>query len=1147
MHDPISSDRQARRDAIDPARSFVVQAPAGSGKTSLLTQRFLRLLGTVEQPEEIIAITFTRKAAAEMRHRIVMALTGAVSDLAPGTSDHDRETWLLARQALERGQKLGWNLERHPSRLHIQTIDGLNHWLSRRLPLSARLGLAPRLLDDARPVYAEAAHRFVARLEDDDPVAESIRRIARMLDHDPAWLEALLSGMLGQRELWLPKLLELAGSAHPRSDMENLLTAAVEAELARIRRAVDGELMGHLLALLHEAARLDPSGPLAALVSLPRLPDASAAARGQWEILAATLLTNQGEPRRRINRNQGFPPHLKEQKSRLIALLELLADAPALVQELADIRRLPPAAYDDEQWARVEALRATLLPAAAELQATFAERGLLDHPAVAAAARSALGGPEAPSELAQALEYRIRHVLVDEYQDTSPAQQALLARLVEGWQPGDGHTLFCVGDPMQSIYGFREADVTLFLEAQARGIGAVQLHPRALTRNFRSCRSIVDWVNATFGKLMPLTEDFARGAVPYTPSTDTRADEAGTGAVLHALIGRDDAREARVVGDTVAQTLEEHRRLEQAETAAGRPVEPRSIAILVRARTALPAILAELRRRRIDYRGVELERLGSRPAVRDLLALARALLHPGDRSAWLAVLRAPWCGLALADLHALAAPDHKAPVASLLDEPLALARMSDDGQRRARRVWPILKLSLREQGRRSLGTWLKACWLALGGPATLTERSDLENVDACLSALDRLAEETHTLPSAGEIESAIDGLMASPVGSASARVQLMTIHKAKGLEFDTVILPGLERVVSPTPRQLLYWTPVAVERGARGIVLASHGGVGVGAQPDGLEAWIKRLDRQRGQLELGRVAYVAATRAQRRLHLVGSAALSWSEEGTPGLAPPRQGSLLEFLWPVLSPAFSRQLERAREAGELEPGQGAGRPRRQAPALLRLPADYVPPVAGEAAGALPTRRARTSEATVRPDFDWAGREAIAVGTVVHAELEQLARRALPPSRLLARRTEWRAEVARLGLPASLCDSATERIAGAISRIASSPLAARLLDPAAREAASELALTAWLDDEFTSIKVDRTFVDESGTRWIVDWKTSAHEGGGLEQFLDQELGRYSPQLERYSRIMAVYDSRPQKIGLYFPLMDAWKQWEPAARSS
>ena len=96
------SDEGVRAEAIDPLRSFVVQAPAGSGKTSLLTQRFLRLLSTVERPEEIVAITFTRKAAAEMRHRVVAALEAATREPAADASGYERETWTLARDALVR-------------------------------------------------------------------------------------------------------------------------------------------------------------------------------------------------------------------------------------------------------------------------------------------------------------------------------------------------------------------------------------------------------------------------------------------------------------------------------------------------------------------------------------------------------------------------------------------------------------------------------------------------------------------------------------------------------------------------------------------------------------------------------------------------------------------------------------------------------------------------------------------------------------------------------------------------------------------------------------------------------------------------------------------------------------------------------------
>ena len=152
----IALDAQARARALDPQRSFIVQAPAGSGKTELLTQRYLRLLATVEHPEQVLAITFTRKAAAEMRARIVKAIESAASDAIPLAS-HQRQTWTLARAVRALDQSRGWNLTQHPARLRIQTIDALTGLLARRLPILSGIGAAFELVDDARFLYEEAA------------------------------------------------------------------------------------------------------------------------------------------------------------------------------------------------------------------------------------------------------------------------------------------------------------------------------------------------------------------------------------------------------------------------------------------------------------------------------------------------------------------------------------------------------------------------------------------------------------------------------------------------------------------------------------------------------------------------------------------------------------------------------------------------------------------------------------------------------------------------------------------------------------------------------------------------------------------------------------------------------------------------------
>ncbi len=1129
--DAVHADQALRARAVDPESSFIVQAPAGSGKTSLLTLRFLRLLATVDCPEQIVAITFTRKAAAEMRHRILAALKAAAQPLPETARPHERELHRFAGAALAHSRARGWGLEHNPARLHVQTIDGLNHWLARRLPLASRIGTSAVLIDDARPLYAEAAGRTVAMLDAGDPIAGRLDRLARAMDHDPRLLARLIEGMLGARELWLPKLLGSAGGTALRESINRLLGMALESELARVHVVLSAAGIDPLFPLIREAAAAGaPEGPLAPIARLDGLPEAVADAAPQWQALAGLLLTRDGKLRKTVDRRQGFlaageGPGWAARKQRMKELLGALAQCEGAAAALAQLRLLPPPALTARQWERIEALGAVLPHAVAELVTLFAERDSLDHPAVAAAARDALGAESAPTELALALDYRIRHLLVDEYQDTSPSQERLLELLVAGWQQGDGQSLFCVGDPMQSIYAFREADVTLFLQAQRQGIGGVPLRAERLGQNFRSCAAIVGWVNGTFASLMPAADDFERGAVRYSSATAVRADEAGDGVFVHPLLEADE----RAMGLAVAQAV----------AVALRAGEQPSVAVLVRGRASLPPLLSALREAGIEYRGVELESLVERTVIRDLVALAKAMLHGGDRTAWLAVLRAPWCGLPLADLLAIVGDDSRALVPERIADQAVRERLSAAGTVRLERLWSALGAALAARGQRSLGSWLKSAWLALAGPATIEDASDLANAELLFAALDQLELEVGGSPEASAIDAAVEGIMASPVGSEAAPVQVMTIHRAKGLEFDHVVIPDLQRGVRGRERPLLYWTTVATGPGSRGIVLASRAESGeFEGAADPLEQWMRRLAAEREALELGRVAYVAATRARRQLHLIGSARIRWQGD-QPQLRTPGAGSLLRFFWPVLQAQFDRALAAHVSAhGDAVRAPG-GRPRLAAPPLLRLPVDFKPPEPVAPVRSPALRIAGEPEGSIRPEFDWAGAIAQAVGQVVHLELHRLVHAGLPHAALKARPLAWRRLLREQGIDDAHLPAALTRVERALDGVSRSPTAGRLLDPEAAEGRSELALSAVIDGVVQSLRIDRTFVDALGTRWIVDWKTSEHEGGDREAFLDNELARYTPQLRRYGHVMSLLDPRPQKIGLYFPLLDAWRE--------
>jgi len=1133
--DAAALDRAARGRAIEPSGSYIVQAPAGSGKTSLLTLRYLRLLSDVECPEQIIAITFTRKAAAEMHHRILAALELASRPLRPGAEKHVAELHRCARLALERSRDRGWGLEHNPARLHVQTIDGLNHWLSRRLPLAARIGTSSALVDDARPLYAEAARRTVAMLDEDVPVAAALERLARALNHEPRLLAQLIEGMLGARELWLPKLLDGSDRKALRAEIDRLLRAALEAELRAATTALSVVHWEPFFAICRAAVATGATvAPVLALAQWRNLPPPVAEAVPAWCALAELLLRAPpaGELRKTVDARQGFQPASagagwKGLKKQMKDFLAGLAEHEGLAAAIVSLRQLPPAALTDGQWERIDALSAVLPHAVAELLALFAERDNLDHPAIAAAARDALGDESAPTELALSLDYRIRHLLVDEYQDTSPSQERLLNLLVAGWQPGDGRSLFCVGDPMQSIYAFREADVTLFLQAQRSGIGAVPLMAERLGRNFRSSATIVDWVNSAFSELMPRADDFERGAVRYSPAAAVKEGEAADGVHVHALLDADERAMAAEVTGILQKSL-----------AAGG--EPPSIAILVRGRPSLPPILEALREAGIEYRGVELESLLDRPAIRDLVALARALLHEGDRTAWLAVLRAPYCGLTLSDLLLLAGDDSRVPLRERVGEAVLPAALPADSAARVRRLRSALEAAIAGRGERTLGSWVKSAWLALDGPATIADASDIANAELLFGALDRLELEAGCQPPASAIDAAVAGVMASPVGSKGARVQVMTVHRAKGLEFDVVILPDLQRGARKTERPLLYWTPVATGTGERGIVLASRADALEGdGSADALERWMRRLGAEREALELGRIAYVASTRARRELHLIGAARIRQTDDG-PVLRRPRPTSLLAFFWPVLSGHFEQALAARADVPAQSGRPRDGRRRLTAPSPRRLVAGFSSPAPPSPPRAAALRISGEPEGSIRPEFDWAGAIAQAVGLIVHLELQRIADGGAIPQDDVATASRWQRQLREFGIDDAHRPAALERIGSVMSAIAVSERAARLLDPGAEDGASELALTAVVDGVLQSLRIDRTFVDAEGVRWVVDWKTSTHEGGDREVFLDNELARYRGQLERYARVMRLFDpGRPLKVGLYFPVLDAWRE--------
>ncbi|MDQ3730397.1 MAG: UvrD-helicase domain-containing protein, partial [Pseudomonadota bacterium] len=912
MSSAAPTDAAQRRAAIDPTRSFIVQAPAGSGKTELLIQRYLRLLGLVDAPEEIIAITFTRKAAVEMRARVLKALRKA-EEGDPPASGHERTTRELALAVLARDTARGWAVRDHPARLRIQTIDSLCARLVGQMPLLSRFGAHLEPIDDATALYREAARRLLADLEAQSAWTPALETLLCHLDNNVGVVENLLIDMLARREHWLRHMTaSLAEDAH-RALLERALHNVIGGALRDLAAQVPKSLHKRLPELAsYAASRLErtSASPILACKGLECLPGVNVNDLKIWLGIASLLLTDKDEWRSRCDKHIGFPAagankaetkFCKARKQEFSALLEACRSSERLRACLAALRALPAARYTETQWCILQALFQLLPVAAAQLELIFRARAKVDFAGVASRALDALGPPEEPSDLALMLDYRIQHLLIDEFQDTSVGQRSLLEALTAGWQDGDGRTLFAVGDPMQSIYGFREAEVGVFLRARSEGIGSIKLTSLTLSTNFRSRPGVVQWINEIFPRVFPASEDITAGAVTYAPCEAMRDTLKNSGVQVHCFIGkdtsigRDKSIEAARVIELVTQAREE---------------DPNGkIAILVRSKTHLVEIVPRLNDAKLKFRAVELETLGTRPAVQDLLALTRALCHPADRLSWLAVLRAPWCGLTLCDLHALAGEDLQSPMWDLMTDDDHCRRLSTDGQRRLSRVREVLAHTLKLRRRRTLRRWIEGAWLGLGGPATLglggpataTAAADLENARMYFDLLDRL-DEGGDVTDFSALQAGVEALHAAPDTHADTCLQVMTIHKAKGLEFDTVIVPGLGVAPRTEARQLLTWLERVNQDGETDLLIAPIA-ASADDEPDPTYAAVRGMIATRKRFEDARLLYVAATRARRQLHLLGHAGL---KDGTCKVAA---CSLLERLWPAVKAQFVTTAQR----------------------------------------------------------------------------------------------------------------------------------------------------------------------------------------------------------------------------------------------
>lgn len=1133
-------DQSAREKALNAEQSFIVQAPAGSGKTELLTLRYLKLLASCEQPEEVLAITFTRKAASEMRDRIIRALNWCQSLLDDNSNPQSAIEQLrfdIGKTVLKRDKSLNWHLLDNPSRFRVQTIDSFCFYLAKQLPILSQVGGDPKLLENIDHCFIEAIRNTLSYLESTAEIADDLETLARHLDNDMARVENLLIGLMRQREQWSNHLFRLNVSSRSGAEDQNENIAEWVSESLITARDALLPHQAKLIALYNHAAayreELD-NLPFSNWQKLSELPEAELEQLPQWHLLLEFLLTqDQRNPKwlRRVQAKHGFPAKTvgdnefkvrnESLKQERIELIETLENEIQLLETLNYLRLMPSLEAEQDEWKFLGALFRVLHLLSAELYVAMQHLGVVDYTQIGSSAMLALGEEDNPTDIALALDHVIRHILVDEFQDTSYFQLILLEKLTTGWEENDGRSLFLVGDAMQSCYGFRNANVGIYLDVWEHGLRTVHLDTLRLTSNFRSQSNIVNWVNDVFSKAFPQQIDISRGAVPYSnaDSLHTAIPNQGVELSLISFAPENKYLAEQAEADAVVR-----------RTVALRENFPEdSIAILVRNRGHLSLIVRGLRESGLTWSATDIDKLNSLAVIDDMMSIVRIILNPGDRLAWIAMLRAPWCGLGIKDLHEIATYQHKdSDIWTAIQCFNSIETLSETAKLVLPSFVEIMHYLLLMRGRSSLRFVVEAAWNLLRGPFACENELDLESAQRFLSLVEE-KEQAGGINDLNDFEESVESaFVPSPSISDSANLNLLTMHKAKGLEFDHVVLPSLNRGSRGDEKPLLVWHERLNSNGDNRLFMA--GLTATGSSDSQLYQLLRHEQKIKNQLESTRLLYIAVTRAKKSASLF--ATLGKDDNGQ--FTAPSANALLSRIWPVLKDSNETKVLDVEDLPDYEGKNNHADEEDMKPSVLRR---FTEPLELHK-----TEAAIMATQTTELDSDDSAEESAGLaqfeleslkGILIHRCLEnyvQAQDQAEYLKNLPALHGYLQLKLRHLSISETEMENAVNSIENAVKQTVKDPELEWIFNQNLSDSSCELAVSRAGDGFIDNRIIDRSFIDDSGVRWIIDYKTGIPgKGVSNRQFIEEQKAKYESQLSTYQNIFEGLESRPVKKAL------------------
>lgn len=1113
-------DQSIRQEVLAPGQSFHVESPAGAGKTSLLTARFIHLLTQVNHPREILALTFTNKAANEMLERVQTILHLAEKGVS-NQSAWTNELIEVAKKAIKKQHRIK-HLFQTPDGLQITTFHSFCHQLIKQAPAEAQVPLEAVILteEEQKELIRESlgsTQKTVLSLPPTDPIRKALEHILLYLNNNWKALAIDLAQITAQRDQVLD-LLKVVRE-HPDPD-----------HLDQVLRERAGILIGVHLKDLKERFESTDLGrqwdPFYRHLSLKgvelsgqlpsSIPDDSWKNLSAWQAMAELCTTKNGSLRKQFGPKTGFYTGFKQ--SPWAGYLEALSPSVAdLFQKIKPFPSPETAPVDIDLLFDMILLISQVVD---HYRRLCLKRGVIDFVELEQAALRVLGREEGPSDLQLLLDQRINHILVDEFQDTSFNQWQLIQYLCAGWNPEDGRTLFVVGDPKQSIYGFRKAEVSLFLKARKGlplpGAGTLPLKPVFIRTNFRSRKGIIDFVNQLFSQTIMVNPNLDADEVPFQEAQaapETAAKDPGE--IRLALFPKEE--------DPLMSRLKEAAWLAGEVKRAEQDPESGSIGILLFARTHLPLYLKALYAQGLQVQVQEGLFLAERPEVGELLSLTKALIRPHDDPAWAALVRSAWCWVGLDELLKISQVS-----ADSFGEKVKIYAQNPDAPQAVKKLGQVVVSFLRQVGRIPMNRLVQMVWEELSGPLRVAERYGLAGVRNCRQFITYLfqAEKGNPEETLAQLELRLASAYAPPDPLASrSTVQIMTVHHAKGLEFDTVFLPHLDR--NPLEGGQREAPPYILERlpGEREDHLIALRPDRRTKEDSGIYGLLKGLGKERRLGEAKRLYYVALTRAKKNLQLSG--VLAMKEDGEKA----QKHSLLGFI--LNHPDYQSRLEVSCDPPWPEIGKG---PEQR----LRWEDGSPVPFLSEAIPYRLTLPSSLHEKVISAEKMEAAQELTgseskenfgkAQGTIKHRMLELLAEgKDLPNEKALVR------ALMAEGVNEAFARESVPKLVQEMADCRKEPFCAYLLRSDHPFSASELALEDRLDDQTVRSGVmDRIIFD--GKEWfIVDYKTTPFpQGLAVETFLEDQTAWYRNQLLAYREMLAQarsIDPKNIRLFLYF----------------